>query len=119
MWGGWNGQLCSIGEVVELDRGVYFINGGIWVVSTDYREVTKIGLPWGGVWGVMKKQVTGEGEKNQKGNTRKDQNWGGRIQHDSWLIKSDMGKFLMIDWFSGHISNCCIIKVEIKIIGIS
>ena len=119
VWGGWNGQSHSIGEVVELDWGVYFVDGSIWVVPTDHREVTKISLPQGGVWGVMKKQVTGEGEKNQKGNIQKDQNWGGRIRHDSWLIKSDMGKFLIIDWFSGHISNYCIIKVERKIIGIS
>ena len=64
MWGRWNSQSHLIGKVIEFNWRVFFVDGGIWVVPPDGRQMTEISLWWGGIWIVSKKGMGSEGEEN-------------------------------------------------------
>ena len=56
--------MCWIREIVEFDRGVFFINGNIWIVPVNGRKGADVDVSSRGGWLVSEKAVNSESAKS-------------------------------------------------------
>ena len=88
MWSGWNSQSHWIGEVVEFDWRVFFVDGSIWIIPSDGGEGTDVHMSRRRGWLVPKENMNSESTDSNEENTKKDQNRSGWVRHDDCLLKS-------------------------------
>ena len=72
MWG-MNGQSRWVGEIVEFDGRIFFVDGHIWIVPANGGKGADIDVSSRGGRLVFEKAVNGKGEKDQKENGEENQ----------------------------------------------
>ena len=88
MWSGWNSQARWIREVVEFDWGVFFVNGGVWIVPANGGKGTDVDMLLRGGWLMSKKNMNGENAKSDKENSEENQYRCRWVRHNDCLLKS-------------------------------
>ena len=84
----WVERSNTLGQVVEFDWGVFFVDGGVWIVPANGGKGTDVDVSSGRGWLVSKEDMNGENTESDKENSEENQYGCRWVRHDDCLLKS-------------------------------